>query len=217
MPNTKVQFKSAFIGGVIAGIIFQIVQWVYIRFQIGVASYNAIYGSFAALPLFLVWLQISWFILMLGAVVSHIVQKGFHHEFDKDDIIISHEQKLALSFWITTIIVKSFEKGAKPVDVQKIAEDAKMSPVILKPIIARLEHAKIITRVYSTNKEIYLYQPACSTNLLSIQFVEQAINSVGERSEIIIHTSEFNQIKSLIKKRKSVLEHSEINILIKDL
>ncbi|MDD5011559.1 MAG: YihY/virulence factor BrkB family protein, partial [Phycisphaerae bacterium] len=57
MPNTKVKFKSALIGGIVAGTIFQIAQWVYITFQIGAAKYGAIYGSFAAMPLFLIWLQ----------------------------------------------------------------------------------------------------------------------------------------------------------------
>ncbi len=60
MPNTKVKLRSGFLAGVVAGTIFQITQWVYINFQIGAAKYSAIYGSFAALPLFLLWLQISW-------------------------------------------------------------------------------------------------------------------------------------------------------------
>ncbi|MCK5180552.1 MAG: YihY/virulence factor BrkB family protein, partial [Candidatus Omnitrophica bacterium] len=60
MPNTKVNFRSGLMAGIIAGTIYQIVQWAYIAFQVGVSKYGAIYGSFAALPLFLVWLQISW-------------------------------------------------------------------------------------------------------------------------------------------------------------
>src|SRR3972149_3873262 len=67
MPNTKVNFKSALIAGIIAGTIFQVSEWAYISFQIGVAKYNAIYGSFAAMPLFLIWLQTSWLIVLFGA------------------------------------------------------------------------------------------------------------------------------------------------------
>jgi membrane protein len=55
MPNTKVKFLNGLIAGVIAGITYQVAQWGYIHFQVGVAQYNAIYGSFAALPLFLIW------------------------------------------------------------------------------------------------------------------------------------------------------------------
>jgi len=57
IPNKKVDIKGALAGGIIAGTIFQIAQMAYLKFQVGVSSYNAIYGSFAALPLFLIWLQ----------------------------------------------------------------------------------------------------------------------------------------------------------------
>ena len=69
MPNTKVRFTSGLVGGIVAGTIYQLVQWGYIAFQVGVAKYNAIYGSFAALPLFLVWLQLSWLVVLFGAEI----------------------------------------------------------------------------------------------------------------------------------------------------
>ena len=70
IPNKKVDIKSALAGGLIAGTIFQIAQMTYLKFQVGVSSYNAIYGSFAALPLFLIWLQASWAIVLFGAEVA---------------------------------------------------------------------------------------------------------------------------------------------------
>ena len=71
MPNTRIPFRSAILGGIVAGTIAQIVQWIYIKFQIGVASYGAIYGSFAALPLFLGMLQMSWMIVFFGAEIAY--------------------------------------------------------------------------------------------------------------------------------------------------
>ncbi|MCB1112808.1 MAG: YihY/virulence factor BrkB family protein [Chlamydiales bacterium] len=71
MPNTSVRFSSAIIAGVFAGSIYQFVQWFYINFQIGVSQYSAVYGSFAALPLFLIWLQISWTIVLVGAELAY--------------------------------------------------------------------------------------------------------------------------------------------------
>jgi membrane protein len=67
MLNTRVPFKPALGGGIIGGILFQIVQPVYIEFQVGIANYNAVYGSFAALPLFFVWVQTSWTLVLFGA------------------------------------------------------------------------------------------------------------------------------------------------------
>jgi membrane protein len=74
VPNTRVRLRSAVVGGVAAGTLWQSAQWFYIHWQIGFTKYNAIYGSFAQLPLFLVWLYISWIIVLLGAEVSYAVQ-----------------------------------------------------------------------------------------------------------------------------------------------
>ena len=57
MPNLKIDYKAGIIAGMITGIVYQLAQWIYLTLQIGVSSYNAIYGSFAALPLFIIWLQ----------------------------------------------------------------------------------------------------------------------------------------------------------------
>ena len=84
MPNTKVKFSAALFGGIIAGTLFQILQYSYIHSQIGVSKYNAIYGSFAAFPLFLLWLQISWLIVMFGSELSFAAQNVRSFEFDSD-------------------------------------------------------------------------------------------------------------------------------------
>lgn len=73
IPNVRVRVRPRIIAGIFAGIAFQCWQWIYIRFQVEIASYGAIYGTFAALPLFLVWLQVSWLIVLAGAeLASHI-------------------------------------------------------------------------------------------------------------------------------------------------
>ncbi len=78
MPTTPVKFKYALVAGIVAGTVFQIVQWFYLRFQIGVSSYNAIYGGLAALPLLLVWLQLSWSIVFVGnGAVLYYAQPPF--------------------------------------------------------------------------------------------------------------------------------------------
>ena len=72
MPNRQVDNKSGLFAGIIAGSVYVVVQMIYVKFQVGVAGYNAIYGSFAALPLFLTWLQMSWIIVLAGAEISCI-------------------------------------------------------------------------------------------------------------------------------------------------
>ena len=74
MPNTEVRISCAIVPGILAGIAMQVLQIVYIHSQIWVTGYNAIYGSFAALPLFMLWVQISWTICLFGAQLTYTNQ-----------------------------------------------------------------------------------------------------------------------------------------------
>lgn len=74
LPDTKVSWKAGMIAGIITGIIYVIWQWIYVTFQVNAASYGAIYGSFAAIPLFLIWLNYSWLIIIFGAELTYHIQ-----------------------------------------------------------------------------------------------------------------------------------------------
>ena len=111
MPNTKVRFSSGLVGGIVAGSIYQLVQLGYISFQVGVARYNAIYGSFAALPLFLVWLQLSWLVVLFGAEICFSHQNVDTYEFEPDCLQVSVSFKKLLSLRIVHLLVKNFSAG----------------------------------------------------------------------------------------------------------
>ena len=74
MPNTKVYFSSVLWPGILAGVAMQMLQLLYIHSQLWVSSYNAIYGSFAALPLFMLWVQFSWIICLFGVHLCYTIQ-----------------------------------------------------------------------------------------------------------------------------------------------
>ncbi len=121
MPNSRIPSRSAILGGITAGTIAQIVQWAYIKFQIGVTSYGAIYGSFAALPLFLAWVQISWMIVLFGAEIAHASEHyetyGFHPDYSR----ISVSSKKLLMLRIFHLLTKKFSLGEKPLSVKQVA------------------------------------------------------------------------------------------------
>ncbi|MCW8859757.1 MAG: YihY/virulence factor BrkB family protein, partial [Deltaproteobacteria bacterium] len=74
MSNTRVEWRAAFIGGVVGGTLWQFAQVGYVHFQVGVGRYNAIYGTMAALPIFMVWLYLSWVIVLFGLGVCYAKQ-----------------------------------------------------------------------------------------------------------------------------------------------
>ena len=108
MPNTRVKFSSGLVAGVIAGTVYQLFQWFYISLQVGAARYNAIYGSFAALPLFLVWLQVSWTIVLFGAEISFAKQHARDHEFESDTEQASPGLRKMVALQIARLVVLKF-------------------------------------------------------------------------------------------------------------
>lgn len=110
IPNTKVPFKAALTAGFVAGVVFFLVQWIYIRFQIGLASYSAVYGSFAAIPLFLIWLQTSWLILLAGAELSYRITYNPHFEPQAPSGSIAINQK-EIAMWMVKKAANKFNNG----------------------------------------------------------------------------------------------------------
>ncbi|MFA6426205.1 MAG: YihY/virulence factor BrkB family protein, partial [Phycisphaerae bacterium] len=108
MPNTKVKFTSGLLAGIIVGTILQFTQLIYIKFQISATAYGAIYGSFAAIPLFLLWMQISWLIVLFGAELSFAHQNVDTYEFEQDCLTASNSFKKLTALLITQLLVKRF-------------------------------------------------------------------------------------------------------------
>ncbi|MBW2492543.1 MAG: YihY/virulence factor BrkB family protein, partial [Deltaproteobacteria bacterium] len=108
MPNTKVNLKAGIVAGIVAGTIFQIVQWGYISFQVGTARYNAIYGSFAALPLFLMWVQVSWWVVLFGAELSFANQNVATYEYEPDSSRVSPAFKKLLTLQVAHLLIRNF-------------------------------------------------------------------------------------------------------------
>ncbi len=75
-PYTKVRYGPALIGSFVTAVLFQLAQWGYVRFQVGVANYRAIYGAMATLPIFLVWIYIAWSVILFGAELTASMQRG---------------------------------------------------------------------------------------------------------------------------------------------
>jgi membrane protein len=122
LPNTSVRLASAFYGGVIAGTLWQLAQWGYIHFQVGVAKYNAIYGAFAQLPIFLIWLYTGWNIVLFGAVISfaHQNPRKEAKELSASDAPYSFREELGLK--LLWLIGKNFDEGKEPYNAETLAQ-----------------------------------------------------------------------------------------------
>lgn len=217
IPNTRVRFINALIAGIIAGSAFQVFQMMYINGQVYLSRFNVVYGSFAAIPLLLLWIQISCLIVLLGAEISYISQNIHNFEFEHDSKTMSTRYKNFLTLFITHIIVKQFEQQLPPLSAEKIASDYKLPIPIVNQLITKLITTSILIEVSSDNSKNKTYQPAIDINQLTVNMLFTKLDNHG--SEMFL--SNKNEVldsfwqKTLEIKKQS--EEQNAQLLVKDI
>ena len=183
-----------------AGTIFQIVQWGYINFQIGVAKYGAIYGSFAALPLFLLWLQISWLIVLFGAEVSFAHQNVETYEFEPDCLSVSHSFKTLLSLLITQRLVHRFCAGEKPSGASQLSHELDIPVRLVRQILYELSESGVLSEVRKGEDKELAYQPAIDVDKITVKFVIDRLEQRGSTNIPVIKSVELDKLSDSLQK-----------------
>ncbi len=217
MPNTKVRLVPALVSAIITGTILQFLQWLYIDLQFGITKLSAIYGSFAAIPLFIVWVQSSWIILLLGAELSFANQNVSRYEFESEALNVSSYQKRALILMIMNMIIRNFTVGEKPVSSENISKSLKVPVRLVRDILQDLTSSNLVSVIHENEHEERLYQPAMDINKLSVSFVLSKLDKKGSEHQIFVKTKEYDKITSMLDKFDKLVAKSDSNILVKDL
>lgn len=217
MPNTKVNFLSALIGGVIAGVLFQVLQYYFIHFMVGVSRYNALYGSFAALPLFLIWMQSSWLIVMFGAEISFSVQNVNSYEFEKDTKNASAEYKKLVALLISYNAVKRFEAGKEALTPMELSVELKLPIRLLNEILFELVRCKVLVEVSGDTNEPTAFQPALDISRLKVTSVLTMLEEHGSEDLHFEETESLLKVREVTDHFKQLRNLSEKNVLLKDL
>lgn len=217
MPNTKVKFGPALISGIIVGTILQVLQWLYIDLQFGISKLSAIYGSFAAVPLFIIWLQSSWTIVLLGAELSFANQNVSRYEFESEALNISNYQKRALVLMIIHMIIRNFSIGEKPISAENIAMTLKIPVRLVRDIIQDLTAVNLISVVQDNGQAERLYQPALDINKISVSFVLNKLDKSGVSQIMVAKNKDYDKVIQMLEKFDKLMFKSDSNILLKDL
>ncbi len=217
MPNTKVKISSAAIAGVIAGTLFQLVQWAYIAFQIGAARYGAIYGSFAALPLLLLWMQVSWIVVLFGAELSFANQHVDNYEFESETKNISPYNKKILTLYIMHLLVMNFKAGEGPANADRISEILRIPNSLVRNILNNLHSVRLVSETETAQSKESAYQPAVDINLISIKTVLDRLEHQGMDTMIANTSQALETIKGSMNRFWKMIENSEENKLLKDI
>ena len=211
MPNTKVGWKSALAAGIVAGTAFNLVEWAYVSFQIGVVQFNRIYGSFAAVPLFLVWLQTSWLIVLFGAELSFANQNVDQYRLEEESNNISLSFRKKLTLLIAQYVVMKFINGKEAPTLDHIKDELKLPYRLVSRLIDDLVNSHIFSKITSDEFRVIRYQPAIDPSKLTIGYVLSAMEELGSNDipepDVVAYKKISNQLSSLDNR----------NLLLKDI
>ncbi len=217
MPNTKVKFIPAFVSGVITGTILQLLQWLYIDLQFGISKLSAIYGSFAAIPLFIIWVQASWIILLLGAELAFANQNVTRFEFEYQSLNVSQHQKKALSLMIMKTIVNNFTMGEKPLSSEGLSRNLRIPVRLVRDILQDLTDSRLVSVIHEEEHHDRLYQPAMDVNKMTVSFVLNKLERKGSDQQLFNQNGEYDKMTGMLDEFEALVASSESNILINDL
>ena len=215
VPNTRVQFKHALVAGIIAGFAFQAFQMLYINGQVYLSRYNVVYGSFAAIPLLLLWLQISCLIVLLGAEISYVSQNLQYFEYELDSIKISPRYKKVLTLFVTYVIVKQLENKQAPLSAEEISRHYKIPIRLVQQIIQSLIDISVLAEIaneQSKSKEKH-FIPAVDINQLTVKLVTDRLNEFGAEDFLKNKNKQLDQFWVKVREINPAYE----NLLIKDM
>ena len=217
MPNTRVKLSSGLLGGIVAGTAYQLIQGGYISFQVGVSGYNAIYGSFAALPMFLLWLQISWLIVLAGTELSFSHQNIEKYAPRQDINKISLTFKRLSALKIMHLLIHFFYQGKKPLTEAEISKNLKLPKNFVARILGELVDCRLVSCIRTDDDEIASFQPALDINKLSIYYILDAMDKHGTALIMLKKDPSLEALSKSLKAMELAVKKSNANILLKDL
>jgi membrane protein len=157
IPNTRVRVVPAIVAGVLAGTVWQTTHWAYLRFQIGMQNYNAVYGTLAQLPLLMIWIYVSWVIVLLGAEVAWAIQTVQVYSRERRAASKSHQ---AFNEWIALSVAvelaRAAEGKAEPPTTERLAQLFDVPLRTIRDVMTALHQASLAHTAGANNGCCYL-------------------------------------------------------------
>ncbi len=181
IPNTKVRFRSALTAGVVAGTLFMLFQWGYVYLQRWMTSYNAIYGSFAALPLFLIWMQTSWQILLFGGELSFAYQNVARFAVERESLRISYDRRRRAMLAVMVVAARRFCAAQGSTGPEEIRGQQGVPTRLVNDLLYELAKAGMLAPVASEDAEHEVrFVPARDLTSLTLCDVIDAVETQGD-------------------------------------
>lgn len=187
IPNTKVKFSSAFIPGIIMGLLYQVVQSLSMYLVVLFTRMSLVYGAFSIIPLILIWLNITCWLLLIGAELAFAIQNNDLFAYENDLKKMSRRYKDYVMLYILATIIRRFEAGEAPQTAQEMATINQLPIRLVQQLLSRMEETNIIRRVYIEQEEDQAFVPALDTKTITVEMVIGRISAQGSE-EFLQHT-----------------------------
>ncbi len=218
MPNTKVDVRSAVISGAVIGVIFQVWQWIFVTFQVGANEYGAVYGSFAALPLFLIWLQTSWMIVLVGCELSYSIQNVHLYATERSIDSMSPKLQKRVALLVMTSIVKDFASGKPAKTALEWSDELKISQRMFLFISGKLQKVGLLAEIKSDSADSHVFIPAMDISMISVNTICDRLDNIGDDEAFPISMSkELAHIDAICKTAEQEVLGSLGKRILKDL
>lgn len=191
MPNVKVSPKAALIGGVFGGTLWQLSQWGYLSFQVGVARYNAIYGTMAALPILMVWIYLSWMIVLLGLEMTYATQNLSTIRQDLRGKRINFASIEFIAITVLLFVSRRFYMGKRALGQEELASVLDVPPRLLRTILEELSRLGFVVATTHEN-DVAGYQPAKALEKIRMHDVIRGLAVDG---------SDYNRLRNSCERR----------------
>lgn len=216
IPNTKVQFKYAAIAGAMGAVAFEILQLLFLNGQIYVSKYNAIYGSFAFLPLMLVWLQFSWLVLLTCCMIAYSMQNVFTFNLMGDVSKISDRGWHQVSLIVMTVCAKRFAEKKVPLTEADIATEYFLPIRMVSNITAKLKEAKLLYEV-NIRQDVVGFTPAMETDTFTVEDFYKAYDTAGESDFIPKFDSIYKDLLTALSETRESAYAQFGKLIVRDL
>ena len=169
------------------GVLFQLVQMFSVYLVMMFTRMSVVYGAFSAIPLILIWLHITCWLLLVGAELAFAIQNNEMFAYEKDLEDMSRRYKDYVMLYLLSVIVRRFENAELPQTTQQMAEENQLPIRLVQQLLSRLEETNIVRRVYIEQAEYETFIPAMDTRIITVEMVIGRISAQGTE-EFLQHT-----------------------------
>lgn len=183
IPNTKVKIGNAFIAGVFTALLYNLIQYLLLRSQVFLLNYNKIYGSFAVVPVFIIWQKTIWFIILLGAHLSFILQNSYKFGYTIGESKTSIKSKREALFAMVYLLVQNYQCEDNALTIEELGHKISISMGEVGTLIEVLLEVGIILEV-STPSEERLFKINKNINTFTVGEFIDIIETYGHNRNI---------------------------------